>query len=129
MIFFLLLMKNSYSISVEIIISLILLVLLGLVFHPQSWMPPMAVTFLALGLAVVFTVFAIFFWREQAQDEREGLHRLMAGRVAFLTGAAVLVLGIVSQTVQHQLDPWLIATLGAMVLAKMGCRIYSQLKN
>ena len=74
-----------------------------------------------------FLVFAAFVWKERAHDEREEQHRLISGRVSFLCGALVLVLGIVVETYQGTPDGWLIAALAAMVLAKLGARITSEL--
>ncbi len=121
--------NNSPHFTAEIILTIILLLLLALFFNPFGFMPRMMVAFLMVALIVVFIIFASFIWQEDPRDEREGQHRLMAGRIGFLAGTAILVLGIILQTVWHQLDPWLILALGAMVLAKIVARIYSELKN
>lgn len=81
-----------------------------------------------LGLILVFAIFTSFLWREKAQDERENLHRLIAGRLAFLAGSAILVLGIVIQGFRHQNDQWLILALAGMVLAKVAGLIYGRMK-
>lgn len=79
-----------------------------------------------LGLTLaVFAVFAIFILREKVQDEREALHRMLAGRVAFLTGSALLTIGIVVQSLQDAVDVWLVIVLVAMVLSKLATRLYS----
>jgi hypothetical protein len=110
-------MKDTYQ---EIGIAVALLALLVFFLNPLGlWMPDALVMMMALGLVVVFAVFAGFIWREHTRDERELLHRMIAGRVAYLVGAGVLVVGIVLQSLSHTLDPWLILTLGAMVLAKI----------
>jgi len=82
-----------------------------------------------LGLTlVIFALFAIFIWRENTKDEREGLHKMMAGRIAFLAGTSVLVIGISIQSFRHELDFWLVLTLGIMILAKIIGLIYSRIK-
>jgi hypothetical protein len=63
--------------------------------------------------------------REQTKDERDGFHRTLAGRNAFLAGAALLTLGIVTQGYRHSVDPFLVVTLTVMILVKLGTRIWS----
>jgi len=80
------------------------------------------------GLIVVFALFASFIWGETAQDEREALHRFMAGRIAYLAGAGGLVVAIIVESLQHDLDPWLIGILGIMILAKISGLLYGRIK-
>lgn len=84
---------------------------------------------LAVSAIVLFAFFAIFIWREKDGDERENLHRALAGRFAYLTGAGVLVLGIVIQLLRHQLDYWLVWALLIMVLAKIVGIVYTRFKK
>ncbi len=121
-------MKNNYF--PEIISALVLITVLVLLINPlHIWMPN-AFTMSLLGVAlVVFGIFTVFMLREQPQDEREALHRLLAGRIAFLIGAGILMMGIVIQMFAHQLDIWLPATLGGMVLAKIVGLVYSKFRN
>jgi len=121
-------MKNN--LLQEIFVSLVLVVLLILFLNPfDFWMPNTLLMVMVLGLVVVFMLFASFIWKENSIDEREGLHKMMAGRVAFLAGTGVLVVGIIIQSFNHQLDSWLVFTLGVMILAKVGGLIYSKIKN
>ena len=121
-------MKNNFL--QEIIVSLVLIVLLVLFLNPFGfWMPTILLMMMVLGLVVVFSVFASFIWRENAKDEREGLHKMMAGRIAFLAGTAVLVAGVIVQSFKHELDFWLVLTLGTMILAKIIGLIYSRAKH
>ncbi|MDQ3076883.1 MAG: hypothetical protein M3Q63_02420, partial [bacterium] len=69
--------------------------------------------------------FATFILRENVRDERDGMHRLLAGRMAFLLGSITLVIGILVQAYSHTVDIWLVLTLVVMVLTKMGTRLYS----
>ena len=121
-------MKNNFL--QEIIVSVVLIALLILFLNPfELWMPPILLMMLILGLIVVFGVFASFIWRENARDEREGLHKMMAGRFAFLAGTASLVIGIIIQSLKHELDFWLVLTLGIMILAKIIGLIHGQAKH
>jgi uncharacterized membrane protein len=123
-------MKNKQLLG-EVIISILLLILLALCSNPfgKIWMPSMLMSSALVLLIVVFTAFVIFVWKEKAHDEREEQHRLLAGRISFLCGAIVLVIGIVYQTYHGHTDNWLLIALCAMVAAKLATQIYSQLKK
>lgn len=115
----------------EIAVFVLLLVVLSLLFiNPGALLMPMRLDmFATLLLIISFFCFALFYWRELATDEREELHRLQAGRAAFLTGAAVIIAGIGFQTITHNIDPWLILALLSMVSVKLLSRVKSRLKN
>ncbi len=121
-------MKNN--LLQEIVVSIVLIVLLVLFLNPfEFWMPPILLMMMVLGFVVVFSVFASFIWRENARDEREGLHKMMAGRIAFLAGTAILVIAIIVQSFRHELDFWLVLTLGIMILAKIIGLFYGRTKH
>ena len=113
-----------------IILPIAVVLLLGLLVNPFGfWMPSAMAMMLMAALVIAFALFAAFFWRERARDEREHLHRLLAGRIAFLVGAGILVLGIVVQTARHELDPWLAAALAGMILGKIAGLIYGRSRH
>jgi putative Ca2+/H+ antiporter (TMEM165/GDT1 family) len=118
-------MKNNLLLG-ESVVSILLIVLLVIFLNPSRglWMPSMLMSMVLLIFVVVFIVFAVFVWKETTRDEREEQHRQRSGRVSFLCGAACLVIGIVTQTLHGRLDPWLLGALSAMVLAKIGTRLY-----
>lgn len=103
-----------------------LIVLAVLLLNPFAfWMPDMmVVAMLAITLAL-FAAFASFILRERAADEREALHRTLAGRNAFLVGSGVLTLGIIVEGYAHAVDPWLVYALIAMIVAKIATRMWS----
>ncbi|CAN5140976.1 hypothetical protein BH11PAT3_BH11PAT3_3570 [soil metagenome] len=117
-------MKNN--LIIEGIISSALVLLAILLLNPFNfWMPNMMhMVMLALTL-VIFAIFAIFILREKIQDERDSVHRMLSGRVAFLTGSTLLILAIVVQSLEDTVDVWLVIVLVAMVLSKLITRIYS----
>jgi hypothetical protein len=117
-------MKNKFVL--EIIVSLALISLAVLLLNPlHFWMPNMLVIgMLAVGF-VLFGILASFILREAAFDERDMVNRSLAGRNAFLIGAAVLMLGILIQGYTHTVDPWLVITLIAMILVKIGTRLWN----
>lgn len=88
------------------------------------WMPAQAQMLALLGVAVFACVWAGFILYERAQDEREALHTMHAGRVAYLSGITVLTFALVVQGFAHDIDPWVSAALATMVISKLIARIY-----
>ena len=119
-------MKHNIFLK-ETTIAAILIILLVLFLNPfDLLMPPSFLSMLILFLIVTFGIFAAIIWKENAKDEREHLHRMLAGRYAFLAGSSILVIGIISQSLQHTIDPWLIFALVGMILVKLIGLSYSQ---
>lgn len=118
--------NNSKGIISEIIVTGGLVVIAILILNPfHFWMPDMVVISM-LGCALVFFgILASFILRERSADERDNQHRTLAGRNAFLAGAATLILGIIVQGYSDAVDPWLVGALTVMVVAKIGTRIWS----
>jgi uncharacterized membrane protein YiaA len=117
-------MKNN-SLSKEIIVTAILLVVFFILLNPFAWwMPDMMVMSLLFVALVLFGLFAAFILQEKAVDEREQQHRVTAGRVAFIAGTLILTIGIMIQSLTHQVDPWLVIAFVVMVIAKLGTRTY-----
>ncbi|HEX9608709.1 MAG TPA: hypothetical protein VGA06_00650 [Candidatus Paceibacterota bacterium] len=111
----------------EIIISIIFAVLIALFLDPfMLWMPDSLMYMLVGALVIFFTLFAGFMWKERALDEREQLHKMIAGRIGYLIGVGVLVLGLVVQTFTTHPDPWLVVALGGMVIGKLLGLLYSR---
>lgn len=116
-------MKNNLK---ETIVTGALIILAVLLLNPfHFWMPDMIVICMLAITLGLFGLFATFILRETVIDEREGQHRTLAGRNAFLAGAGVLTFGIVVQGYTHAVDPWLVITLIVMIVVKIGTRIWS----
>ena len=109
------------------LLSAAIVCILGVLFFTLTdpfmyWMPNM-VQMVALTIAAaLLAVFAGFFLRESAEDEREIIHRMRAGRAAFLSGILVLTVALVYQGLTHSIDRWILIALGAMILAKLVAR-------
>ncbi len=111
---------------IEKIVTISLLVIAVLLLNPfHFWMPDMMVMGMLAGALVLFGIFASFILRENKLDERDEIHRTLAGRNAFLIGAGVLILGIVVQGYHHAVDPWLVIALIAMIVVKIATRLWS----
>ena len=97
--------------------SLLVLVLLALLIHPY-WMP-MGLIVIVIGvLALLIFGLGVFVWRESPKDEREYELVSHAGRSAYLVGGAIMTIGVAVQTLQHNVDVWLVLALAGMVLTK-----------
>ena len=116
-------MKNNIK---EIVTTSLLIIIAILLLNPfHFWMPDMVVIcMLAIALGL-FGLFASFVIREKNLDERDAMHRSLAGRNAFLAGSAVLVAGIIYQGYYHLVDAWLVVALIFMIIAKIVTRIWS----
>lgn len=91
-------------------------------------MPDNIQSMLIVGLIISFLTFAAYLFREKSSDEREAVHILTAGRISYLVGVGTLIVGIILQALRHDIDPWLVIALCAMVFSKLLSRMYSHLK-
>lgn len=105
----------------ETSLSVVLVLLLLLFVNPfEIFGMPTTSQMILLGIfTVLFMIFVAFVWREIPQDERESHHVFLAGRIAFLIGSGILVLGMVTQMFSHSLDVWIPLALGGMILSKV----------
>ena len=107
-------------------VSLVLIALSVLLLNPfDFWMPDIMVMGVLALVLVLFGVFASFVLREKVFDERDSVHRSLAGRNAFLAGSAILMFGIILQGYAHAVDSWLVVALTVMIVVKIVTRIWS----
>lgn len=117
-------MNNDLS---RILVAGILVVLLVSLCDPFMLLMPSALQMIALLAATVLAVvWAGFVVSEHSHDERELVHRMHAGHIAYLSGIAVLTLALLVQGFAHAIDPWILTTLGVMVVAKIAARLYAE---
>ncbi|MCD8485122.1 hypothetical protein LRY65_01755 [Candidatus Woesebacteria bacterium] len=110
--------RNSF-IS-ELFFAVSALVLMIFLLNPLNiLMPSQFEMMVSVGLLIVLSLFAHFFWKEHSYDERAQLHRFIVNRYSYLVGCFILTLGVIWQSFQHALDPILILALGSMILAKV----------
>ena len=116
-------MKNNIK---ETIVTVCLIAIAILLLNPfHFWMPDMMVMAMLAVALVLFGIFASFILREKPVDERDDVHRTLAGRNAFLAGSSILMIGIVVQGYSHSVDPWLVIALIVMILVKIATRMWS----
>ena len=106
---------------VAILISFFLLALADLI---PFWMPMMGEMIALLIVTILLLVWISFVVTEKAVDEREVQLKTQSGRVAYLAGIAVLMMGLIVQGFAHTIDPWIPTALMVMVLAKFFTRLY-----
>ena len=120
-------MKNNFL--KEISIGGILVLVLLLVANPfHFWMPTMMVVIILIVILITFGIYASFILSEKVIDEREDAHRALAGRVAYLSGSAVLIIATFIQEYFGHLDIWVVIALVVMILAKICTRMYTDSK-
>jgi hypothetical protein len=116
-------MKNNIK---EIILTICLIVVAALLLNPfDFWMPNMLVMCMLAIILALFGLFAGLVLREKSQDERDDIHKGLAGRNAFLSGCVVLITGIFVQGLSHTIDMWLILALITMIITKVVTRIWT----
>ena len=116
-------MKNNIK---ETIVTICLIAIAILLLNPfHFWMPDMMVMCMLAIALTLFGIFASFILREKPVDERDDVHRALAGRNAFLSGSSILMIGIVIQGYAHSVDPWLVFSLITMILVKLATRFWT----
>ena len=114
--------NNTIKIGVALVLVFFLATLADLV---PFWMTKMNEMILLLIVSVLLLVWVGFVMFEQVGDEREVVHRMNAGRVAYLSGIGVLTLGLIVQGFHHAIDPWVAIALAVMVVSKLSAYLYA----
>jgi uncharacterized membrane protein len=115
--------KNYLHIIVAVVLAFFLLALADLI---PFWMPMMGEMIALLIVVMLMLVWAGFVMKEATHDEREVLIKMKSGRVAYLSGLGVLMVGLVVQGYNHAIDPWVAIALAVMVLAKLSTHLYEE---
>lgn len=117
-------MKNNIK---ELFAAIGLIIVLVILMDPMHfyYSNMTLATFITL-LIILYTFFVVFVLRDKPADEREELHQRLAGRVAFMAGTGVMLIGVVVQSFTTGVDVWLVAALTAMILAKVFAAKYGQ---
>jgi hypothetical protein len=111
--------KTYLHIAVACVLTFFLLVLADLV---PFWMPMMGQMIALLIVVVLLIIWAGFVMQESTQ--REVVLKMKSGRVAYLSGLAMLMLALIVQGFAHDIDPWIAGALAVMVVSKLLTRLY-----
>ncbi|OGI89147.1 hypothetical protein A2911_01025 [Candidatus Nomurabacteria bacterium RIFCSPLOWO2_01_FULL_40_15] len=116
-------MKNNFK---ETFVTFCLVLVAVLLLNPfHFWMPNVMVMSMLVIALVLFGIFASFVLKEKNFDERDSVHRALAGRNAFLAGSSVLMIGIVVGGYTNSVDSWLVVALVSMIIIKIATRIWA----
>lgn len=120
-------MKNPYLQSIVTLLALASLLLLADPF--MNLMPTPAQMAVLLLVAILLSLSVAFVLTEKAEDEREELHRLEAGRIGYSCGLVVLIIALIVQGLAHDIDIWIIGATAAMLMAKVVVRLYDAVRK
>ncbi len=121
-------MKNNFV--GETLISLALIGLLIFFINPLDLLMPHALhPFMVPFLVVLFIIFTGFLWKETPGDERDQLHKFIASRLAYFAVITILITGVIFQSFNGEVDPFLIIGICVALLAKILGLIYGHIKH
>lgn len=124
---------GNNNLYIQIALGILAVILTAGILYSLSslhlWMPETIPTMVVLGLIILIGVTVSFILKERGEDEREITHSLFSGKVAFLSGTSVLLVGIIKEITTRNVDFWLVAAFITMVLAKILALIYSHYRN
>lgn len=110
--------------------SLALIGLLIFFINPFDLLMPHALhPFMVPFLIVLFIIFAGFLWKETPGDERDQQHKLIASRFAYFAVISTLVVGVIFQSFEGKVDPFLVIGVCTALLAKIIGLIYGKTKH
>ncbi len=116
----------------EIFVAVLFVIALLLFINPWEllWMPQLLTQVMMAGLLVIFSVYASFVWQEKYLDEREERHGHFAGKIGYLAGFFVLMIGIFFQIItQEPVDKWILIAMAVMVSSKIFAHIWASWIN
>ncbi len=111
------------TLSKTSLLALVVIAALVLMMCPIPFLMLTSTQMVLTSLAALgFIMWTVFQWQEGALDEREELHRFLAARLAYFVGAAIVMIGVLVQSLRHSVDPWLVGALIGMIVAKVVSR-------
>jgi hypothetical protein len=76
------------------------------------------------SLLTIYVIKFFIFFREETRDERDFSHHLSSSMAAYLVGSLTLFTGIVYEYFHGDINPWLLISLTAMLIAKLVTILY-----
>jgi hypothetical protein len=113
--------KISIAISSLIVVTTIVLTDPFMLYMPMGIVLPMLII-----ACVSLCAWAGLVMTETSTDEREQQHRDFSGRLAYVSGLLMLTAAFVFQGYHHAIDPVIPYVLSAMVITKIGARMYAE---
>ena len=123
-------MKNNIKNIKELVSAIGLLVILAFLMNPMGfYYSNMTLASIITILILLFIFFSVVVMKDKPADEREEKHQHLAGRSAFLAGTTVMIIGIIVQSISHQIDVWLVIALAVMIAVKLIATKHSEKNN
>lgn len=114
----------------DTIVPSVIILLLILLLEPFGFMPSMAIMTTLVAATTLLVLFAVFAWREKGVDEREEANIHRADRFGYLSGMAVLAIGVVvSYFTMNEISRVLVIALIIMVCTKALALSYTHRHN
>ena len=110
--------KHSSLLDIVLLFGLGLISFLAISPEALGMPSSMQMTILVAVLVLVAT-FLVFLWREKPVDEREAHNQAQASRLAYIIGSITLIIGLVVQSLDHEVDPVVPIALLAMIATKI----------
>ena len=111
---------KKYKPLLDVILLISLATVSTLAIAPKTFVMPTSVQMLILTIALVLiATFLVLLWRESPSDEREAGNQAAASRSAYVVGAIVLIVALLTQSLKHQIDAAIPIALLAMIATKI----------
>lgn len=111
---------KRYRAALDVVLLLSLATVSALAIAPKTFVMPTSVQMLILTVALaLIATFLVLLWRENPRDEREAGNQSAASRSAYVVGAIVLIIALISQSLKHQIDSAIPIALLAMIATKV----------
>lgn len=108
--------KNNSELGMLILTIVAVAILLGTRENPMS----NAGLYMVIGLFAVGVMgYGSYAWLERPADERERELLMVASKHAYLVSSLVMAIGIIVQSINHDLDIWLPLALGSALTVKL----------
>lgn len=111
---------KKFKPALDVVLLLTLATVSALAIAPKAFVMPSAVQMLILTIALaLIATFLVLLWRENPDDEREAANQAIASRSAYVVGAIVLIIALITQSLRHEIDAAVPIALLAMIATKV----------
>lgn len=111
---------KKYKPALDVILLISLAIVSALAIAPETFVMPTAIQMLILTVVIgLIATFLLLLWRENPSDEREADNQAIASRSAYIVGAIVLIVALLTQSLKHQIDSAIPIALLAMIATKV----------
>lgn len=118
------------ALKLETLFSFSIIVLAVVLANPFNlWMPTTLHMMLIAVLLIFFTMTAFLVLQRTPLDEREQLLSLQAYKTAYVVSTTLVVMGIVLQSLNHVVDPWLVMIFIGLVATKVVTLAVASIRN